>query len=111
MNPLVPESAAAAPIVKADPRDRWSWYSKFWLAWAVSFAVVEAHALWQDSKHDDRVKRTLSSNTRRLTGWDSISGQPIDVKFGPARRSAFVMFMAWFGEHIRRNGGTKELKI
>ena len=62
---------------------------------------MEAIALHQDRKYDDRVKRTLSSNTRRLTGWDSISGQPIEVRFGRPRRASFVMGMAWFVEHIK----------
>jgi hypothetical protein len=84
-----------------DPRDRWSWFTWFWLAWAAAFGIVEAIALAQDRKHHDRVKRTLSSNTRRLTGWDSVSGQPIEVRWGRPRRASFIMAMAWFNEHIK----------
>ena len=108
MNPIVPEAAAAAPEVRKDPRDRWSWYSWFWLAWAVAFGVVEAAAIWQDRGNPDRVKRTLSSNTRTVFAWDSISGNPLDVPYGRIRRSAFIMLCAWFVEHIKRNGGTHE---
>jgi hypothetical protein len=111
MNPLIPPSAAAAPIAQPDPRDRWSWFTWFWAAWFTSMLAVEAVAIWQDSRHPDKVKRTLSSNTRRATGWDSITGQPLDVPLGRLRRAGFVMFMAWFGEHIRRNGGTSELRV
>lgn len=89
------------PLREPDSRDRWSWFTWFWLAWTAAFGLVEAIALAQDRKHRDRVKRTLSSNMRRLTGWDSVSGQAIEVKWGRPRRASFVMAMAWFLEHIK----------
>jgi hypothetical protein len=110
-NPLVPESAAAAPEAPKDPRDAWSWFTWFWAAWALIFGIVEAIAIWQDKGNLDRVKRTLSSNTRTAFAWDSITGRPLDVPWGRLRRAGFIMLCAWFVEHIKRNGGTQELKL
>jgi hypothetical protein len=110
-NPIVPEAAAAAPEVAPSPQDRWSSYSWFWAGWVAAAAVVETRAIWQDARIIDRVKRTLSSNTRTAFAWDSITGQPLDVPFGRLRRAAFIMLCAWFVEHIKRNGGTKEQRV
>lgn len=95
-----PGTGVAVPV-EPDPRDRWSWFTWFWLAWAGAFAVVEAVAIRRDGQTQDRVKRTLSSNTRTLTGWDSVSGQPVEVRYGRLRRASFIMAMAWFNEHIK----------
>jgi hypothetical protein len=107
----VPEQAAALPPVPPSPSDRWSWFTAFWLGWAVAGAVVEAIALAQDKAEVDRVKRTLSSNTRTLFGWDSISGRPIEVRWGRLRRTAFVCLAAWFPEHVRQLGRTHNLEV
>jgi hypothetical protein len=111
MNPIVPEASAAAPEALPSPWDRWTWFSAFWAVWVVMGAVVEWRALREDRVSRDRDKRTLSSNTRRVFAWDSITGQPLAVRYGRTRRAAFIMLAAWFVEHIKRNGGTTELKV
>jgi hypothetical protein len=78
-----------------------------WLAWAISAAAVEAFALYRDKQEQDRVKRTLSSNTRTAFGWDSITGQPLDVRFGRTRRTAFICLAAWFPQHVQQLGRTQ----
>lgn len=110
-NPIVPEQAAALPPVEPSPHDRWSGFTWFWLAWAASFAVVEAIALQQDKSRLDRTKRTLSSNTRTAFGWDSISGRAVDVPWGRVRRTAFVCLAAWFPEHVRQLGRHHNLEV
>jgi hypothetical protein len=106
-NPIVPEQAAASPPVPKSRFDRYSPYTAFWLVWAVSAAVVEALALYQDKQKVDRIKRTLSSNTRTAFGWDSITGRPLEVRFGKLRRVAFICLAAWFPQHVQQLGRTQ----
>jgi hypothetical protein len=107
MNPLVPEQAAASPPVPKSRADRYGAFTVFWLAWALSAAAVEALALYRDKQETDRVKRTLSSNTRTAFGWDSITGRPLDVPFGKLRRVAFICLVAWFPQHVQQLGRTQ----
>jgi hypothetical protein len=106
-NPLVPEQAAAQPPIPKNRHDRYSPYTAFWLTWAISAAAVEAVALYQDKQQTDRTKRTLSSNTRTAFGWDSITGQPLNVKYGKLRRVAFICLAAWFPQHVQQLGRTQ----
>lgn len=97
--------ATPAKLKQPDPRDRWTWYSVYWLLWlGVGFGVPEAMAIREDKIKRDRAKRTLSSNTRRATAYDSIDGQPLNVPYAKVRRLAFVVFMAWFADHIKARG-------
>ena len=73
--------------------------------------MVEAVALREDAKTRDRVKRTLSSNTRTLFGWDSVSGRPLTVAGGRIRRLAFICLAAWFPEHVRQLGRGHDLEV
>lgn len=89
-------------LAQPNPRDRLSGYAVGWGAWVGAFAVLEAYALHQDAKHPDRVKRTLSSNIRYVFATDSVTGIPLDVKFGKLRRLALITGLAWLSEHLRR---------
>ena len=100
---LLPNSLIAAPMTP-DPRDQYSIFTKIWLSWVAVFAVVEACAVWQDRKHHDRVKRTLSSNVRRWFATDSITGIPLNVKHGKLRRIALLFLMTWLSEHFKQQG-------
>src|SRR5215216_939308 len=108
-NPVVPEAMAAGDPVPPDPRDKLGALAKFWMAWLAAFCIAEGIALYiekkrRDAGNKDRVKRTLSAFTRWLGGWNSTTGQPVDVPYGRLRRAAFIMFCAWFVEHIKRTG-------
>lgn len=92
-------------MVAPDPRDRPTAFTAYWAGWLVlGFGIPEALAIHLDKKKKDRAKRTLSSNTRWATGYDSITGQQVDVRFGRLRRLAFIVFMAWFADHIKTKG-------
>lgn len=100
-NPLLPSSPIAAPI-PPNSADRYSGFTRLWLAWAVAFVVIESVAVWQDRKHHDRVKRTLSSNARTLFATDSITGIPLDAPYGRLRRTALLFGSVWVAEHLRQ---------
>jgi hypothetical protein len=106
-NPIVPPQAAAQPPIPKSRADRYGAFTVYWLAWAISAALVEALALYRDKQEQDRVKRTLSSNTRTAFGWDSITGQPLDVPWGKLRRTAFICLAAWFPQHVQQLGRTQ----
>lgn len=90
---------------------KWSGYSAYWLGWLVlGFGIPEALAIRADKKARDHVARTLSSNTRKFTGYDSITGRRVDVRYGKLRRLAFITFMAWFTDHIKlKNNNDREV--
>ena len=111
MNPIVPEVQAAKPAVPKDPADRYSIFTKIWIGIAVATTVTEVIALQQDKRNPDRVKRTLSSNTRTLFAWDSITGRPLEVRYGRLRRTAFICLMAWLPQHIQQLGRHHGLKV
>jgi len=102
-NPLLPSSPVAAPMAP-NPADRYSVFTKLWLGWVAAFAVIESLAMWQDRKHRDRVKRTLSSNMRRWFATDSITGIPLNAPYGKLRRIALLFLMSWLSEHFRQQG-------
>ena len=102
-NPIMPDSAIAAPIAP-NPADRYSGFTKTWLAWVAAFAIVEALAVWQDRKTHDRVKRTLSSNVRTWFATDSITGIPLNAPYGKLRRIALLFLMTWLVEHFKQQG-------
>jgi cyanate permease len=103
-NPIVPEQAAAQPPVPKSRLDRYGAFTAFWCAWAIAAALVEALAIYRDKQEQDRVKRTLSSNTRTAFGWDSITGKPLAVQWGRTRRTAFICLVAWFPAHVQQLG-------
>lgn len=87
------------------PLDRLDWrWATVWILWGLFFVVAETLALRADAASPDRVKRTLSSNTRYATAWDTLTGMPLEVRFGKLRRLAFVLLVAWFPIHITRPG-------
>jgi hypothetical protein len=92
-----------APVAP-HPADRATAYTYAWIAWIAAFAVLEARAIRQDGLSPDRAKRTLSSNLRWWTAWDTITGQPLDVPGGRLRRLAFIASEAWFNWHITKPG-------
>lgn len=96
-----------APIAQPKPKnpeDRLSGYAIGWLGFVTYFAALEAIAIHQDAKHDDRVKRTLSSNLRYVFATDSIDGRPLRVPFGKLRRLAFQSASNWLETHIQQPG-------
>jgi hypothetical protein len=100
--PLPGVQRAYAP----DPQDRLSGFTIAWAGFALYFAVVEGVALWQDAKHDDRTKRTLSSNLRWLAATDSVTGVPLAVPHGKLRRLALSIALGpgWLPTHLGREG-------
>ena len=100
-NPLKPDSPIVAPI-PPNPADRYSVFTKLWLGWAALFVAVESVAVYQDRKNHDRVKRTLSSNTRTWFATDSITGIPLDAPYGRLRRIALLFGTTWLGEHLKQ---------
>lgn len=88
--------------VQPNPADRYSIFTKIWLAWAAMFVVVESVAVWQDRKYRDRVKRTLTSNGRAVFATDSITGIPLDAPYGRLRRTALLFLTTWLGEHLKQ---------
>jgi len=100
-NPLLPDAPIVAPI-PPNPNDRYSIFTKLWLCWAAMFVVVESVAVWQDKMHRDRVKRTLSSNARRLFATDSITGIPLAAPYGRLRRTALLLLLSWLSEHLKQ---------
>jgi hypothetical protein len=92
------------PLPKPNAADRGSVYTWAWLAWIAVFFVVEFKALHDDSASPDRVKRTLSSSIRWWAATDSVTGIPVDARYGKLRRLALICALAWFGKHIERNG-------
>lgn len=102
-NPLMPDGPIVAPI-PPNPADQYSIFTKLWLTWVAAFVVVESVAVWQDKVHDDRVKRTLSSNARTWFATDSITGIPLDAPYGKLRRLALLFLLAWLAEHLKQQG-------
>lgn len=91
---------------KPDPRDQWTWGSRVWAIICAAGALTEAYGLWYDHTHPgNRKKWTLTSNARTAAGFDSITGEALDVPYGRLRRSALVMFLGWLGYHWTRKGG------
>lgn len=92
--------------VTPNPNDRLSGYAIGWLGFVAYFAVLEAIAIHQDKVHDDRVKRTLSANLRYVFATDSVTGVPLNVKFGQLRRFALGIALGpgWLPAHLGREG-------
>jgi hypothetical protein len=88
--------------IPQDPRDEYSGFTKLWLGWIAAFVVIEGVAVWQDRKHPDRVKRTLSSNARTWFATDSVTGIPLEAKYGKPRRIALLFLTTWLGEHLKQ---------
>lgn len=90
------EPAVAPP----SPRDRYTAGTKVWVGILTAAGVTEAFGLWIDRAHPgNRGKWTLTSNVLTWFGWDSVTGQPVAVRFGKIRRSALVMILAWLTAH------------
>lgn len=94
----------------ADPRDRLHpTYAKLWVAWIAYFVVVETCALVAEARRretgtSDRTKRTFSAFWRWVFATDSVTGVPLDVPLGRARRFAGMVLKAWFDKHSDREG-------
>lgn len=88
--------------VDPNPDDRASIYSALWAAWAVAFFVIEFKAIYDDSRNQDRVKRTLTSNIRYVFATDSVTGIPLNVKHGKLRRFTLITILGWFEKHFER---------
>lgn len=102
-NPLIPDGHITEPI-PPNPEDEYSPFTPLWVGWIGAFIVIEAIAVWQDKKHPDRVKRTLSSNMRTWFGSDSVTGIPVDVPYGRLRRTALLFGSVWISEHLKQQG-------
>lgn len=87
-------------VYTPNPADHYTTGTKIWTGIVGTALVMEAYGLYRDHKEPgNRGKWTLSSNWYTATGWDSVTGVPIDVKFGNTRRAAGVMFLAWLTWH------------
>ena len=92
--------------VPPNPADRLTGYAIGWLGFVLYFAALEGYALYQEKRHDDRVKRTLSANLRYVFATDSVTGVPLDVPFGKLRRFALNVALGpgWVPTHLGREG-------
>ena len=92
--------------VAPDPGDRLTGYAIAWGVWVLAFAAIEGYALHQESRHHDRVKRTLSANLRAVFATDSVTGVPLDVPLGRLRRFALGVALGpgWLPQHLGREG-------
>jgi hypothetical protein len=97
----MPDGPTVGPI-EPNPRDRYSPFTWAWLGLLGAGAVLEAVAMWQDRKHHDRVKRTLSSNARTWFATDSITGIPLSAPYGKTRRTILLFITAWLPEHLKQ---------
>jgi hypothetical protein len=103
MSGLIANTSVTVP---KDPRDRLSGYVVAWGLWVLVGAVIEAKALYEDRLHHDRVKRTFSSNLRSIFATDSVTGIPLDVRFGKTRRFLLTVAVGpgWLPAHLTRKG-------
>jgi len=93
-------------LKQPNPRDEWTPGTKLWVVIVGAASALEAFGLWYDAKHPgNRRKWTLTSNARTAAGFDSVTGEALDVPLGRLRRSALVMALAWLGYHWTRKGG------
>jgi hypothetical protein len=97
---VLPDTANV--LAPKNPADRLSRFTIGWLVWVAVFAVLEGVAIRQDHLHQDRTKRTLSSNMRALFATDSVTGVPLNVRYGKLRRFALITALGWFSSHIQR---------
>jgi hypothetical protein len=89
------------PVPWFQPQDRMTKGSAVWLAALIALLPgVERYGLKYDKEHPgNREKWTLTSNWLTVFGWDSISGQPANVKFGAIRRALGLFCIAWLFAH------------
>src|SRR6059036_742066 len=67
---------------------------------ALLIGGLERYGLEYDAANPgNRKKWTLTSNWLTLFGWDSITGQPADVRFGALRRALGLFCIAWLFAH------------
>ena len=93
-------------VYEQNPEDEFTSGSKAWLAIIITSGVLEAYALWYDHTHPgNRKKWTLTSNVRTAGGFDSVTGSPIDVKFGTTRRVAVLLGCTWLLHHFTSRRG------
>lgn len=105
----IPEVKPLPGIQRAydpDPHDKLTGYAIAWAVWAAAFFVIEGIAIHQDAKHRDRVKRTLSANLRYVFATDSVTGVPLDVRYGKLRRFTMGVLIGppWLPGHLGREG-------
>ena len=83
------------------PEDKFTKGSAIWLAAAIVLIPgVEFDGLKYDREHPgNREKRVLTSNWLTVTGWDSITGLPADVRFGRTRRTLGLCACIWLVAH------------
>lgn len=82
------------------PDDRWTPGSVFWATAAVLGLGVQAYGVVNNLRDPgNRRKWMLTENVMPSFGWDSVTGLPIDVRFGEVRRAALVCFLAWLPYH------------
>jgi hypothetical protein len=82
------------------PEDVMTKGSAVWLTATVILLWVEKYGLSYDKNHrGNREKWTLTSNWLTFFGWDSITGQPANVRFGALRRALGLFCVAWLFAH------------
>lgn len=83
------------------PVDHMTPGSAAWLAAAIILVPgLERYGLAYDKNHPgNRQKWTLTSNWLTVFGWDSITGQPARIRFGPLRRALGLFAVAWLFAH------------
>jgi len=69
-------------------------YTVAWIAWLTAFGALELAALL-----DKRPEDTLSETVWR---WFAVTDP--HAKFGPVRRAALLMFLAWLSAHLISGG-------
>jgi len=99
--------ATPPPVVEKHPADQYTVGTKLWVGLLTAGAVLEAYGLWYDWKHPgNREKWTLTSNVRTWGGFDSITGEPVDVPGGAFRRTGVLLSTYWAQNHWTRTRNT-----
>lgn len=82
------------------PEDTFTRGSAAWLAGAVALSALEKYGLGFDRRNPgNRQKWTLTSNWLTVWGWDSITGQSANVRWGRLRRTVGLCLLVWLVAH------------
>lgn len=81
--------------------DKFTEGSAAWLGAAIALGPgLERYGLEYDKQHPgNRKKWTLTSNWLTVFGWNSITGQPADVRWGALRRTVGACLVFWLILH------------
>lgn len=91
-------------VYTPNPEDHWTPGTVAWAIILTAGAITQTYGILRDAKDPlNRGKWTLTSNVRPVGGFDSVTGLPLDVRFGAMRRSLLILAIwgtaAWCDHH------------